>query len=79
MQAVSGAAPGVWSFALALFPIAVGAVVLDTATSTRIQLDSDEDMRGRVLSAKSMVTSASGAVGGPLLGWLSEFAGPGRA
>nr|WP_179725341.1 MFS transporter [Saccharopolyspora hordei] len=79
LQLSSGSAPVLGAFAAYLFPIAVGAVVLDTATSTRIQLDTDEDMRGRVLAAKSMVTAASGAVGGPLLGWLSEFAGPGRA
>ncbi|EQD81919.1 MFS transporter [Saccharopolyspora erythraea] len=79
LQAFSGAAPDLWTFAVAVFPIAVGAVVLDTATSTRIQLDSDEDMRGRVLAAKGMVTAASGAVGGPLLGWMSETAGAGHA
>ncbi|WP_233576423.1 MFS transporter [Saccharopolyspora rhizosphaerae] len=79
LQFFSGATPTLWSFAALLIPIAIGAVVLDTATSTRIQLDTDEDMRGRVLAAKGIVTAASGAVGGPLLGWLSEFAGPGPA
>ncbi|MEV4729688.1 MFS transporter [Saccharopolyspora sp. NPDC049426] len=79
LQFFSGATPTLWSFATLLVPIAIGAVVLDTATSTRIQLDTDEDMRGRVLAAKGIVTAASGAIGGPLLGWLSEFAGPGPA
>ncbi|GAB3300154.1 MFS transporter [Parasphingorhabdus pacifica] len=79
LQIFSGASPTVLTFSALLFPIALGAVVLDTAQSTRMQLDTDEDMRGRVLAAKSMVTSASGAVGGPLLGWMSEFAGAGRA
>lgn len=79
LQIASGTTASLWSFALTLFPIAVGAVVLDTATSTRIQLDTDEDMRGRVLAAKAMVTAASGAVGGPVLGWLSEVSGAGRA
>lgn len=79
LQFFSGATPTLWAFATLLVPIAIGAVVLDTATSTRIQLDTDEDMRGRVLAAKGIVTAASGALGGPLLGWLSEFAGPGPA
>ncbi|GAA4871886.1 MFS transporter [Saccharopolyspora cebuensis] len=79
LQFVSGASGTIWQFAAIMFPIAIGAVVLDTATSTRIQLDTDEDMRGRVLAAKAMVTAASGAVGGPLLGWLSEVSGPGWA
>src|SRR5690606_29682822 len=64
-----------WASARALFPLAVGVVVLDTATSTRIKLDTDEDMRGRVLAAKAMVTAASRAVGGPVLGWVSEVSG----
>ncbi|RKT89117.1 Predicted arabinose efflux permease, MFS family [Saccharopolyspora antimicrobica] len=79
LQFFSGAAPTLEIFAAVLFPIAVGAVVLDTATSTRIQLDTDEDMRGRVLAAKGMVTALSGAVGGPLLGWLSEVSGADHA
>ncbi|MFI0468986.1 MFS transporter [Saccharopolyspora sp. 5N102] len=79
LQLLSGATSTMWGFALLLFPIAVGAVVLDTATGTRVQLDTDEDMRGRVLAVKGMFAAAAGAVGGPLLGWLSEFAGPGRA
>ncbi|MCA1225829.1 MFS transporter [Saccharopolyspora sp. 6M] len=79
LQAVAGSASNLVVFALVLLPIAAGAVVIDTAASTRMQLDSAEEMRGRVLAAKGMVTAASGAVGGPVLGWLSEHAGPGRA
>lgn len=79
LQMVGGVVPGMVAFALVLLPIAAGAVVLDTAVSTRVQLDSAEDMRGRVLSAKAMVTAASGAVGGTALGWLSQFAGPAHA
>lgn len=79
LQMFSGAAPTLLVFAAVLFPIAAGAVVIDTTMSTRVQLDSDEDMRGRVLSAKGMFTAASGAIGGPALGWLSEQAGPGHA
>ncbi|WP_246195443.1 MFS transporter [Halopolyspora algeriensis] len=79
LQMLSGTAPVLLLFAAVLLPIAAGAVVIDTTMSTRIQLDSDEEMRGRVLSAKGMVTAASGAVGGPVLGWLCEQAGPGHA
>jgi len=79
LEMVSGSAWTLVLFAVVLFPIAAGAVVIDTALSTRLQLDSDEDMRGRVLSVKAMVTSASGAAGGPLLGWLAQEAGPGHA
>ncbi|MFC4062646.1 MFS transporter [Planomonospora corallina] len=75
-QVLSGVMPGLLSFALMLLPIAAGAVVLDTAVSTRAQLGTAPEMRGRVLAAQSMVGAASGAVGGPLLGVLCDTLGP---
>ena len=79
LQFVSGFSPGLLTFAAALLPIAAGAVVIDTAMGTRAQLDSAEDMRGRVLAAQSTVSAAAGALGGPLVGWMSETMGPARA
>ncbi|WP_310268607.1 MFS transporter [Haloactinomyces albus] len=79
LQMLSGTSSALLIFAAVIFPIAAGAVVIDTTLTTRIQLDSDEEMRGRVLAAKGIVTAAAGAVGGPVLGWLAEQAGPGYA
>jgi hypothetical protein len=41
-----------------------------------VQLDTRVEMRGRVLAALSMTSALSGALGGQLLGWLCEAAGP---
>ena len=79
LQAVSGLAPGLAAFALVILPIAAGAVLIDTVMSTRLQLDSAEDMRGRVLAVQATVAAAAGAVGAPLLGWLCESFGPAPA
>ncbi|WP_305784409.1 MFS transporter [Symbioplanes lichenis] len=76
LQFVSGLAPDVLGFAALLLPIAAGAVVFDTVAATRIQLDTREDMRGRVLATAGIVSSLSGMVGAPALGWLSDAAGP---
>ncbi|MBE1486120.1 MFS family permease [Plantactinospora soyae] len=76
LQAVAGLAPGVWSFALAILPIAAAAVIIDTTVGTRAQLDTDGAMRGRVLAAVAVTGSVAAAVGAPGLGWLSEHAGP---
>jgi MFS family permease len=76
MQAVAGFAPGLWAFALVILPIAIGAVVIDTTVSTRVQLDTEGAMRGRVLAAAGMASAAAGAIGAPVLGWLAEHAGP---
>jgi MFS family permease len=79
LQFVSGFSPGLLLFAVAILPIAAGAVLIDTAMGTRVQLDSAEDMRGRVLAAQSTVAAAAGALGGPLVGWMSETMGPAMA
>ena len=72
LQLFSGLAPNVAGFAALLLPIAAGAVVFDTVVATRIQLDTREDMRGRVLATLGLVSSLSGLVGAPAVGWLSD-------
>jgi MFS family permease len=79
LQLVSGFSGGLLLFAAVILPIAAGAVVIDTALGTRVQLDSAADMRGRVLAAQSSVSAAAGALGGPLVGWMSETWGPATA
>jgi MFS family permease len=76
LQILAGLAPGTWTFAALILPIAATAVIIDTTVGTRAQLDTDGAMRGRVLAAVAVTGSVSAAVGAPLLGWLSEHAGP---
>jgi MFS family permease len=76
LQLGSGLALNMWGFAAMLLPIAAGAVIFDTVVSTRIQLDTREDMRGRVLAAVGIVSSLSGIVGAPAVGWLCDTIGP---
>ncbi len=76
LQALSGLMPSLSTFAGAMLPIAAGAILVDTAVSARAQLDSPDAMRGRVIAAVGMVGAASGALGGPALGWLSDAFGP---
>ncbi|MFI7645430.1 MFS transporter [Micromonospora sp. NPDC049460] len=76
LQIVAGLAPGTLSFAAVILPVAAAAVVIDTTVGARAQLDTDYAMRGRVLAALAVTGSVSAAVGAPLLGWLSEHAGP---
>ncbi|MFG1942709.1 MFS transporter [Nonomuraea sp. NPDC048826] len=79
LQALSGLMPSLAAFAAAMLPIAAGAILVDTTVSARAQLDSPDAMRGRVLAAVGMAGAASGALGGPALGWLSDAFGPGVA
>ncbi|SCG42286.1 Predicted arabinose efflux permease, MFS family [Micromonospora echinaurantiaca] len=76
LQVGAGLAPNTLGFAAVILPIAAAAVIIDTTVGTRAQLDTDYAMRGRVLAALAVTGSVSAAVGAPLLGWLSEHAGP---
>jgi MFS family permease len=76
LQLCAGFAPSVLGFAAVLLPIAAGAVVFDTVVATRVQLDTREDMRGRVLATMGIVSSLSGIVGAPAVGWLADTLGP---
>lgn len=75
LQFASGLAPSVLGFAALILPIAAGAVVFDTVVSTRIQLDTAEEMRGRVLATVGIVSSLSGMFGAPAIGWLCDTMG----
>lgn len=56
------------SSAVRILPIAADAVIFDTVVSTRIQLDTREEMRKRILATVGIVSSMSGLVGAPAIG-----------
>jgi MFS family permease len=76
LQLFAGFSGGLWTFASAILPIAAAAVLIDTTVSTRVQLDTRGDMRGRVLAALAMTSALSSALGAQLLGWMSQTMGP---
>ena len=75
LQFCSALTPNILGFAALILPIAAGAVIFDTVVSTRIQLDTREDMRGRVLATVGIVSSLSGIVGAPAIGYLCDSLG----
>ncbi|WP_430791885.1 MFS transporter [Actinoplanes sp. G11-F43] len=75
LQLASSFAPNVLSFAALILPIAAGAVIVDTVVSTRILLDTREEMRGRVLATVGIVSSLAAIVGAPATGWLCDTLG----
>lgn len=76
LQVASGAAGSASMFVLCLVPLAGCAVVLDAATSARVQLTTDGRMRGRVIAVHGLVGAVAGAAGGPLIGWACDTLGP---
>src|SRR4051812_30257260 len=75
VQAVSGAAPLAWVFAVGMLAVAACSVVYDTAVSTTVQLLAPGHLRGRVLAVQGLVASVASMVGAPTLGWLTDTVG----
>jgi MFS family permease len=72
---VAAAAPGQETFTVLL--VAVGAANLGFLTSAQslVQLAAVDHLRGRVVGLYLLVFIGSGAVGGPVVGWLAESCG----
>ncbi len=63
--------------ALAAFvPLGAASVTFAAGINSTLQLEASPQMRGRVMALYSVVFLGSTPIGGPLVGWLSEVAGP---
>ena len=63
---------------VAVFPVGMAGIAYMTATTTIVQMESRQDMHGRVLALQTVLIGGPLAVGGPFLGWLADSLG-GRA
>ena len=52
------------------------AVTFAATINSSLQLAVEPEMRGRVMALYSVVFLGSTPIGGPLVGWLAEVAGP---
>ena len=61
---------------VALVLVGVASIGFVTLGNSLLQLKSDPQMRGRVMSFWSMAFLGSSTIGGPIVGWFGEFVGP---
>jgi MFS family permease len=73
---IAGLAPSEWTYCPVLVGVGVATLLLYTSANSTVQLAADDSIRGRVMSVYLMVFIGSGAIGGPLVGWLDEHLGP---
>lgn len=70
------AVPGLW----AAFPVAillgVASIAFMTTSTAIVQMRAAPEYRGRVLALQAMVFLGSTPIGGPVVGWVSDTAGP---
>ncbi|MFF1635916.1 MFS transporter [Leifsonia sp. NPDC058248] len=76
VQAAAGFAPGEIGFGALLVGIGVANLLFITGANSLVQMSSNVQIRGRVISLYILVLLGGQALGGPLMGWIVETAGP---
>lgn len=74
--ALVGVAPGLPAAAVVMFAVGVFSARFVGLSNGILQLRSDPSMRNRVMALWSTAFLGSTFVGGPILGWLAQAAGP---
>jgi MFS family permease len=69
-------APSLPTTLIALVFVGAASVTFTSSLNASLQLAADPALRGRVMALWSVVFLGSTPIGGPLIGWLSESAGP---
>ncbi len=73
---LAAAAPTLPIAMAALVPLGFATVTFAAGINSTLQLEAAPAMRGRVMALYSVVFLGSTPIGGPIVGWLSEAAGP---
>lgn len=68
--------PTYLTFLLALPLVGVGALTLINAAQSYLQLNSDPEVRGRVMGIYTLLFLGGTPIGSPLVGWVAETMGP---
>ncbi|HEX2129638.1 MAG TPA: MFS transporter [Solirubrobacterales bacterium] len=73
---LASAAPTLPVALVLLVPLGAASVTFAAGVNSTLQLRANPEMRGRVMALYSVVFLGSTPIGGPLVGWLAELAGP---
>jgi MFS family permease len=75
LATVSALMPTYELFALSLIPVGLSSLTLMTAANTMVQLATDPEMRGRVMSLYMAIFMGGTPIGAPLIGLIGEHFG----
>jgi MFS family permease len=65
----------IWA-AVAMIPVGAASIWFTSAGNSAVQLHTEPQMRGRVMSLWTVAFIGSTPVGAPIVGWVAETAGP---
>jgi len=66
----------IWLFGLLLAALGAAAQLFTTSTNSLVQLDTEPEMRGRVMAIYMGIFLGCTPLGAPLLGWMADAFGP---
>ncbi|WP_406861633.1 MFS transporter [Streptomyces sp. HUAS MG47] len=72
LEVLAAVAPSFWLFALLLVPIGMVGLTVNVTANSAVQLATDPEMRGRVMSLYMMVFVGGTPIGAPIVGWLTD-------
>jgi MFS family permease len=75
-QILTGIAPFYPVYLLLLVPTGIALITINTAANASVQIATSPEMRGRVMGIYMLVFTGGAPIGAPLIGWLSDQAGP---
>ncbi|AXG82750.1 MFS transporter [Streptomyces paludis] len=75
LEMLAAVSPSVWFFSLLLVPIGMIGLTVNVSANTSVQMASEPEMRGRVMSLYMMVFVGGTPIGAPLLGWVTDTYG----
>jgi MFS family permease len=73
---VAAAAPSEWTYCAVMVMLGAATLLMYTSANSTVQLAAGDAIRGRVMGVYLLVFIGSGAIGGPIIGWLDEHLGP---
>lgn len=73
--ALAALAPNIWFFALALVPLGLMALTIITSANAYVQVTTEPEMRGRVMSIYMAVFIGGTPIGSPLVGMVNDVFG----
>lgn len=76
MMALSAFAPTMWLFSALMVCVGFCCLLFLVGANQLVQMSSHVRIRGRVMSLYVMILIGGQAIGGPMIGWLAENAGP---
>jgi len=76
LEVATALMPSFWLFLALLVPTGLTLLTLNTAANSVVQLNSAQDMRGRVMGIYMLVFLGGAPFGSPLVGWVGEQFGP---